>query len=74
MKTMMLWLMVQHGVWDVYTDVYKNAVECEKAHAVLLKAMPKIDLSNHPKKRAHIRSLYMNGSSGGAGMMFTECY
>jgi len=73
MKTMMLWLMIQPGVWDCFIDVYKDADECNKAYTILAKSVPPIDLSTHPKKKAHIRSIYFNGSDR-PGIMFTRCY
>ena len=73
MKTMLLWLMVAPGPWEMYVDVYKDAAECKEAETVLAKVMPKIDLSNHPKKRSHIRKIYFEGSSG-PGIYRSRCY
>ena len=73
MNTMLLWLMVQPGVWDHYVDVYKDAEECQEAHIILAKFQPVYKLNNKERQRKHIRTIYTNGSSG-TGMIFTRCF
>lgn len=73
MKTMLLWLMIQPGVWESYVDVYKDAAECQKAYAFLVSLQPVYKLNNLERQRKHLRTIYFEGSKG-SGIMFTGCH
>ena len=70
---MMLWLMVQPGVWDHYIDVYKDEAECNAAIEVFEKVVPHFKLNTKARQRAHQRKVYIEGASR-PGIMWTSCY
>ena len=63
MKTLIIWLMVQPGVWDEWKLELTQA-ECDRNEAVLIKIAPKYKLNNKKRQRAHIRKIYNEGAAG----------
>jgi len=63
--TLILWLMVSPGIWEVHTEVFKSQAECHRAEHVLMNAVPKY-------KWDHFKEIYEHG--GGLGMMWIGCH
>jgi len=65
--TLILWLMITPGNWQVHTEVFKSEDECHQAEHVLM------DATNIKKVREIIavREIYEHG--GGLGFFWISC-
>jgi len=69
MKTIILWLMITPGNWEVHTEVFATHAECHAAEKVLLMAVDK----KWVLERFAIKDIYENGSNS-FGMMWWGCH
>jgi len=66
--TLILWLMIAPGQWEVHTEVFASQAECHQAEHVLM------DATNIKKVREVIavREIYEHG--GGLGIVWIGCH
>lgn len=68
MKTIILWLMITPGNWQVTTEVFATHTECHAAEKVLINLVER----RWVLERYAVKDIYENG--GGLAIMWWGCH